>query len=298
MKNKNWRRIWAVREALRAAFPKTFAAKGEPKAPLALGSARRSCWLCPNSARPMSRWRSTITPAVRPICAPASRARPHRAGRRAGRNVTATQAAWIKQRLDAFEAAKTADAARTRSRTAPGRRRRPSHEPLPPAFASRAPKASTFRPIPAPPTGWRRLMFRARQSLAIRSRSQGSTKSGFRGDDAAIARRCVEAFRVWVDTPHWRTNWDGLKSYATRSNLIANQLFGSRQEPRVLVRARSAGRRRAAEPANRRSARPHAASTPRIAPGEACPAPRPRFTLALAPPNSMKWSPNDACPRR
>jgi hypothetical protein len=51
---------------------------------------------------------------------------------------------------------------------------------------------------------------------------EGCREAGFRGDDAAIAARCVEAFRVWADTPHWRANWDGLKSNATRSNLIAN----------------------------------------------------------------------------
>ena len=34
-------------------------------------------------------------------------------------------------------------------------------------------------------------------------------EAGFQGTDQQIASRCVEAFRTWLCTPYWRTNWDG-----------------------------------------------------------------------------------------
>ena len=49
----------------------------------------------------------------------------------------------------------------------------------------------------------------------------GCREAGFIGDDAAIAARCVEAFRVWLDTPHWRENWDGEDSEFSRASMIA-----------------------------------------------------------------------------
>lgn len=42
-------------------------------------------------------------------------------------------------------------------------------------------------------------------------------EAGFRGTPAELARRCVEAFRVWIDTPYWRNNWDGEESERKRS---------------------------------------------------------------------------------
>lgn len=48
----------------------------------------------------------------------------------------------------------------------------------------------------------------------------GCRDAGFRGDDAAIAARCVESFRVWIDSPRWRNNWDGAESEAARTALL------------------------------------------------------------------------------
>lgn len=45
-------------------------------------------------------------------------------------------------------------------------------------------------------------------------------EAGFRGTDADLAHRCVEAFRVWLG-PHWRANWDGPESEAARAALLA-----------------------------------------------------------------------------
>lgn len=39
--------------------------------------------------------------------------------------------------------------------------------------------------------------------------------AGYKGTDAEIARRCVEAFRAWLG-PHWRNNWDGPSSAVHR----------------------------------------------------------------------------------
>jgi len=41
--------------------------------------------------------------------------------------------------------------------------------------------------------------------------------AGFVGNDLEIAARCVEAFRVWIDTPYWRENWDGAESEHARA---------------------------------------------------------------------------------
>lgn len=49
----------------------------------------------------------------------------------------------------------------------------------------------------------------------------GCRDAGFVGDDRTIAARCAEAFRVWIDTPHWRTNWDGDESEHARSSMLA-----------------------------------------------------------------------------
>ena len=46
-------------------------------------------------------------------------------------------------------------------------------------------------------------------------------EAGFVGDDAAIAARCVEAFRAWLDTPYWRGNWDGVESEHKREGMRA-----------------------------------------------------------------------------
>lgn len=43
--------------------------------------------------------------------------------------------------------------------------------------------------------------------------------TGFRGTDAELAARCVEAFRVWLG-PMWRNNWQGAESEAARSKIL------------------------------------------------------------------------------
>ena len=50
--------------------------------------------------------------------------------------------------------------------------------------------------------------------------ADGCREAGYRGSDAQIAARCVEAFRVWLG-PHWRANWDGQESEAARSRLFS-----------------------------------------------------------------------------
>jgi hypothetical protein len=44
-------------------------------------------------------------------------------------------------------------------------------------------------------------------------------EAGFRGTDADLRARCVEAFRVWLG-PHWRMNWDGEESETARARII------------------------------------------------------------------------------
>jgi len=44
--------------------------------------------------------------------------------------------------------------------------------------------------------------------------------AGFPGDDRQVAARCVEAFRVWIDTPHWRENWEGEEAEAVRTAML------------------------------------------------------------------------------
>lgn len=46
-------------------------------------------------------------------------------------------------------------------------------------------------------------------------------EAGFQGDDASIAARCVEAFRVWIDTPYWRNNWQGPESERRRDAIFS-----------------------------------------------------------------------------
>ena len=45
-------------------------------------------------------------------------------------------------------------------------------------------------------------------------------EAGFKGDDTALALRCVEAFRVWADTVYWQTNWQGPASEARREAIL------------------------------------------------------------------------------
>lgn len=49
----------------------------------------------------------------------------------------------------------------------------------------------------------------------------GCRDAGFVGDDHAIAARCVDVFRAWIDSPYWRTNWDGDESERVRNRLLA-----------------------------------------------------------------------------
>lgn len=46
---------------------------------------------------------------------------------------------------------------------------------------------------------------------------RGCRKAGFTGSYADIAARCVNAYRVWIDTPMWRNNWDGEDSERART---------------------------------------------------------------------------------
>lgn len=49
----------------------------------------------------------------------------------------------------------------------------------------------------------------------------GCREAGFTGGDFLIAKRVVSAFRVWIDTPSWRENWDGYESERCRSLMLA-----------------------------------------------------------------------------
>lgn len=49
----------------------------------------------------------------------------------------------------------------------------------------------------------------------------GCREAGYQGDDTAIARRCVQAFRGWLG-PAWRNTWDGVESESTRERLLLN----------------------------------------------------------------------------
>jgi len=49
----------------------------------------------------------------------------------------------------------------------------------------------------------------------------GCREAGFRGDDAAIAARCVGAFKAWIDSQYWRTNWDGQESELARAEILS-----------------------------------------------------------------------------
>jgi hypothetical protein len=49
---------------------------------------------------------------------------------------------------------------------------------------------------------------------------KGCREAGFVGTDAEIAARCVEAFRVWIDTPYWRENWAGEESERARNSVL------------------------------------------------------------------------------
>lgn len=44
-------------------------------------------------------------------------------------------------------------------------------------------------------------------------------EAGYVGTDAAIAARCVEAFKVWLG-PMWRNNWEGPESEAARKRIL------------------------------------------------------------------------------
>ena len=46
-------------------------------------------------------------------------------------------------------------------------------------------------------------------------------EAGFVGSDDEIARRCAEAFRVWLG-PHWRENWGGPESERRRDAILSS----------------------------------------------------------------------------
>lgn len=48
----------------------------------------------------------------------------------------------------------------------------------------------------------------------------GCAEAGYIGTAEQLAKRCVEAFRVWIDTPHWRENWQGEESERARQKLL------------------------------------------------------------------------------
>jgi hypothetical protein len=48
----------------------------------------------------------------------------------------------------------------------------------------------------------------------------GCAEAGYIGTARELARRCVEAFRVWIDTPYWRENWQGKESEKARARLL------------------------------------------------------------------------------
>lgn len=50
--------------------------------------------------------------------------------------------------------------------------------------------------------------------------AQGCRDAGFSGTDEVIQARCVETFRVWVSTNHWRENWSGEESRLARQAII------------------------------------------------------------------------------
>lgn len=44
-------------------------------------------------------------------------------------------------------------------------------------------------------------------------------EAGFRGDDEAVAARCVAAFGAWLG-PNWRAKWDGAVSERKRAAIL------------------------------------------------------------------------------
>lgn len=49
----------------------------------------------------------------------------------------------------------------------------------------------------------------------------GCAEAGYRGTADQLRERCVEAFRVWIDSPHWRINWQGSQAEAARERMLA-----------------------------------------------------------------------------
>jgi len=45
-------------------------------------------------------------------------------------------------------------------------------------------------------------------------------KAGYVGSSNAIASRVASAFRAWLDSPHWRENWDGPESENQRQAIL------------------------------------------------------------------------------
>ncbi len=51
--------------------------------------------------------------------------------------------------------------------------------------------------------------------------AEGCRAAGYGGTDAELAARCVEAFRGWLTTPHWRDFWDSPTSEERRKEMHA-----------------------------------------------------------------------------
>ena len=47
----------------------------------------------------------------------------------------------------------------------------------------------------------------------------GAHDAGFTGD---LNKRCVGAFKAWLVSPYWRTNWDGKESETSRAFILRN----------------------------------------------------------------------------
>lgn len=71
--------------------------------------------------------------------------------------------------------------------------------------------------------GWRMPAGAAKVDRATRwgnpFRVDDCREAGYRGTDAELAARCVDAFEAWLG-PFWRTNWDGSESEAARARIL------------------------------------------------------------------------------
>lgn len=50
----------------------------------------------------------------------------------------------------------------------------------------------------------------------------GCRDAGHVGTDLEITARCVDAFRLWITSPHWRNLWQGPEAMSPEQSLIIN----------------------------------------------------------------------------